>query len=151
MECVSVSESILSTQLRLVLVMIGLQGDSNKDGNNTGSVALFCRWPENLNEHTCIWQSRDVYTIENIDSGENTRLTDSKQYNQVHAWKLPSRDVVTSSSFGHIKRIRSAMIPFNDVVKHPPLRQKWLLTRPQGPNAKGISAGVPWTTSNEHP
>jgi hypothetical protein len=140
MKCVSISESILPTQppLVLVLVAVGLEGDSNKDGDNTGSIALFRIWPDNWNEHTCIWQFKDIHIIEHNASGENKRLTDSpktltfsrdgsvlvcttKRYNQVHAWKLPSRDVVTNSSFGHSKKICSAMIPFNDVTKHPPL------------------------------
>jgi len=155
MKCVSVSESILPTQLPLVLVLVavGLQGDSNKDGDNTGSIALFRVWPDNWKEHTRIWQSRDIHTIEHIASRKKKILTDSpktltfsrdgtvlvcttKRYNQVHAWKLPSRGVVTNSSFGHIKRICSAMIPFNDVNKHPPLRQTWPLTQITGSQHK---------------
>lgn len=132
MKCVTVSESILSNNTRLVLVAIGLQSDSNEEGDNTGSIALYRVWPPNWSTYTRIWQSSEIHTVEDLGGGRIKRLTDSpktltfsrdgsllvcttKRYNQVHAWRLPSVDTVTNLFFGRIKKICSARIPFNDV------------------------------------
>lgn len=136
LKCVSVSEIILEDSSRLILVAIGLEGNNLGRGNNVGSIVLFRVWTTNWKskENTHIWQSKELFTLEETGQKEPQKLTDSpkninfssngsilvcttKRYNQIHAWKLPARETITKSFFGHIKKLCSAMIPFNEVSK----------------------------------